>query len=161
MPNDAEPIDFREMLSRPIGEWEGTTLLPSCHMFGEVVDVLEGRSMTKQTPRFAFICSPREFGPDVTDEMKAEMAAVNLSDYEFPNRNYLDGSPAGVIYITPKAMVMNREFFENMGFPPTKPMDQCIMEMKGKKVLMGIGRDKNPKTDRYFNQMVSLQRDPR
>lgn len=158
------PVDLREMIAKPIGEWESNPLLPVGHYFGEVIDVLTGLSKVKETRWFAFICQPREFGPDIDAAARAEMGDTNLSDYEFPRRESCGtGLPAGQIWITPNAMAMNREAFTTLGFPETKPLDECIVEMRNRKVLMGIGRDSYERDGkkREYNVMVSLAQDPR
>ena len=161
------PTDLREMISKPIGDLEeNRPLLPVCHLFGECIDVVTGLSSQKHTRYFGFICQPREFGPDVTPQMQQALNGVDLSDYEFPKRERLGmGLPAGQIWWTPSAQGMAREFLTDMGFPITKPVDECIVEMRGKKVLMGIGKDSYDRGDgskpREYNVMVSLSRDPR
>jgi hypothetical protein len=162
---DDLPIDFREMLAKPIGDWEGQNLLPTGYYYGECVDVLTGRSNNKKTLYFGFICQVHEPGPQMEAKDLKAIETVTLTDYEFPRRERLGtGLPAGQIWITPGSMNMNREFFTSMGFPETKPQDECIRDMRGKKVLMGIGRDPYVNAQgqkREFNVMSSLQQDDR
>ncbi len=166
---DDLPVDLREMIAKPIGEWEAKPLLPLCHLFGECIDLVTGKSSNKGTRYFAFICQPNEFGPDVTPEMQKLLNGVSLTDYEFPRRDRCGGVlPAGQIWIATGAMSMNREFFTSMGFPEAKPMDECISEMRGKKVLMQIGRDSYKRDEGTaneriveFNVMTALSQDPR
>ncbi len=165
MANDA--VDFREMIAKPIGEWEANPLLPTGHLFGQCVDVLTGKSRNKGTRFFAFICQPQEFGPDIPADTQKSLTAAGLSltDYEFPKRERVGtGLPAGQIWITPGSMNMNREFFTRMGFPESKPQDECIVEMRGRKVLMAIGKEPFENAQgqtREFNVMTDLFQDPR
>lgn len=162
--NDMPP-DLREMIAKPISEWESRPLLPTGHYFGDVIDILTGLSKNKGTRYYTFICQPREFGPDITPEVQKSLNGVDLTNYEFPRReNCGTGLPAGQIWIITGAMSMNREFFTSMGFPEAKPMDECISEMRNKKVLMGIGRDSYENAQgqtREFNVMTLLAQDPR
>src|SRR5580765_1434929 len=152
--------DFRDLLRKPIGDWESRQPLPMGHYYGKVVDIDEGNSSKKGTKYYAFFVQPTEAGPDLD---QSKLAGYNLSDYEFPNRRFPNGP--SVIWITPGAMPMNRTFFENMGFPPTKPMDECINEMRGKNVMIGIGVEDSETstnadgTKRKYNLMVSITRD--
>jgi hypothetical protein len=158
------PVDLREMIARPMEDFPAQPLLPTCHYFGQVVDVLTGLSKNVGTRYFAFICQPTEVC-DLDPEGKAAQQTLNgvdLSDYEFPRRDRVGtGLPAGQIWISPKAMSMNREFLTGMGFPEAKPFDECIVEMRGRKVLMGIGREKSERNGREYNVMVTLAQDPR
>lgn len=161
---DDMPTDFRDMISKPIGDWESNPLLPTGHYFGEVIDVMTGLSKVKSTRYFGFICQPKEFGPDINPDVRKSLGDVELTNYEFPRRESLGtGLPAGQIWISPGAMSMNREAFTSLGFPESKPMDECIVEMRGRKVLMGIGRDSYERDGkkREYNVLVSLAQDPR
>ncbi len=155
-------VDIRELLSKPIGEWEQKSLLPVGHYFGRCVDMDDGNSSKKGTKYYAFFVQPTDPGPDVRPD---QLAGIKLQDYEFPTRQYPNGP--SVVWITPGAMPMNRIFFENMGFPVTKPMDECINEMRGRGVLMGIGQEESERstnadgTKRKYNVLVSLTGDPR
>jgi hypothetical protein len=162
MSDTSSTVDFRDLLRKPIGDWESRGPLPVGHYFGKVVDVEEGNSSKKGTKYFAFFVQIATAGPDVD---QAQLGSVDLTAYEFPNRRYPNGP--SVVWITPGAMPMNRVFFENMGFPPTKPMDECINEMRGKNVMIGIGveeSESNTNADgskRKYNQLVSITGDPR
>jgi len=155
-------VDFRELLRKPIGAWENRATLPVGYYYGKVVDVEEGNSSKKGTKFFAFFVQPTEPGPDLDAD---KLAGYNLGEYEFPNRRFPNGP--SVIWITPNAMPMNRAFFENMGFPPTKPMDDCINEMRGRNVLIGIAVEDSETslnadgTKRKYNTLVSITRDNR
>lgn len=162
---DDLPTDLREMISRPISDLEmAGPLLPIGHYFGECVDVITGLSSNKGTRYFAFICQPKEFGPDITPAMQETLNGTDLTNYEFPRRDQAGkGLPAGQIWWTPKTQGMVREFLTDMGFPESKPVDECIVGMRNKKVLMGIGRDNYERDGkkREYNVMVSLAQDPR
>lgn len=167
------PADFRDMMAKPLEDWPSRPLLPTGYYFGEVVDVIRGNSRNKGTLGFAFISSPREWadGGGISQPLKKEdkdlidgLGTEGLAEYEFPRRDNAFGMvPAGTIWIAKGAMSMNREFFSSMGFPDSQPMDECILAMRGKKVLMGIGRDKYERNGqtREFNVMTSLVQDPR
>lgn len=166
------PTDLRDAIAKPIGEWESTSrpLLPTGYYFGECVDVLRGASSQKGTTGFAFICTPHEWaeGAGISQPLKKEerdlLDSTDLSAYEFPRREQVGYVvPAGQIWITPGSMSMNREFFTNMGFPESQPQDECILAMRGRKVLMGVGRDSYERNGqkREFNVMTSLAQDPR
>ena len=166
------PNDLRDSITKPIGEWESTSrpLLPTGYYFGECVEVLRGNSSQKGTVCFTFICTPREWadGAGISQPLKPAdkdlLDSTDLSTFEFPRRDQVGYVvPAGTIWLHPNAMGMNREFFTNMGFPESRPMDECILAMKGLKVLMGIGRDDYERNGvkREFNVMTSLAQDPR
>lgn len=154
--------DMRELLSRPLEDFPTRPLLPPCYFYGECVDVVTGLSSNKGTRYFAFICQPQEWVPESEPQGADELLGeFKLTDYEFPNRDRCgQGLPAGQIWISPKAMPMNREFFDGMGFSSSKPMQECIPEMRGRKVMMEIGVEQS-QSGRNFNVLTSLTRDPR
>lgn len=167
------PHDLRDSMARPLSDFPARPLLPTGYYFGECIDVIRGNSNKKGTLGFAFISSPKEWadGGGISQPLKKEdkdlldsIEDAAWAEYEFPRREQAFGMvPAGTIWITPGSMSLCREFFTNMGFAESKPMDECILEMRGKKVLMGIGLDKYERNgvERKFNVMTSLAQDPR
>jgi hypothetical protein len=168
---DDMPTDLRDAIAKPIGDYETSRIaLPSGHYFGECYDVVKGNSRNKGSLYFAFLCRPTEVVPQQPNagaiEKALKEAGADLDDFSFPTERSLGGMiPAGQIWPgTPGGRDMAREWFSTMGFPLAKPFDQCIIEMKGKKVLMEIGKDSYTNAQgekREFSVMASLKQDPR
>lgn len=180
-----EPIDLREMLQMPIGNWDRLEyrLLPIGWYFGQVVDTdLNGQAKPKVDPNgnplldedgnqipgtscWVFYVSPTEPGPDLrkNPEKMKEIEDIDLNALEFPTRRFY-GVNGGTLWLTPKSGRGIRTFFENMGFPLGKSMNDCAREMLGRKVLMEIGieeRDAPDGSKRRFNVLLTLTGDPR
>lgn len=111
MSDASDPIDLRDLLNKPLGDYPDRPNLPGAKtFFGKLVKVETDHSRQKKTPLFRFFARLTDPGKDVTQaEMKAVAdAGFSLADYEV----------FAEYYVTPNAMPIFRRFVESLGFPP-------------------------------------------
>ncbi len=171
---DDLPLDIRELIRKPLGEIPlpaAFPLLPTAYYFGKCVDT-DFNGVSKSGNRcWVFYCIPTELvpGQEVTQN---DLASLDLSMFKFPSDRFY-GVNGGTLWMIPSQGLGNmRVFFTRMGFPQTKPLEDCAVEMLGKNVYMEIGKedaqnaDGTPRLDaggtkRQYNILISLAKDPR
>jgi hypothetical protein len=114
-----EPVDFRDLLSKPLGDFPDRPNLPGAKSFyGKLLSLGAGVSAQKGTPHFRFTVRLTDGGQDVksTDLEKIAAAGFSLADYEV----YSD------FWLTPNSMPMLRSFLVSLGFPENATFKEVL-----------------------------------
>lgn len=109
MADENEAVDFRDLLSKPLGDFPDRPNLPGAKTFyGKLVSLSAGLSKAKGTPFFRFDVRLTDGGQDVkpTDLEPLVKGGFSLADYE----------TFAEFYLTNGAMPMLRRFLQSIGF---------------------------------------------
>lgn len=114
-----EPVDFRDLLAKPLGDFPDRPSLPGNKtFFGKLVSIGAGVSSQKGTPFFRFDARLTDGGQDVKkSDLDAIVAAgFGLGDYDV----------WAEFYLTPGAMPMLRSFLESIGFSGSSTFKEAL-----------------------------------
>ena len=114
-----EPVDFRDLLDKPMADFPDRPSLPGKKtFFGKLTALSAGVSSQKGTPFFRFDARLTDGGKDVrpVDLEPIANAGFSLADYDV----------WAEFYLTPGAMPMLRSFLQSLGFSPSTTFKEAL-----------------------------------